>query len=428
MISVEVAGTIHQAAEEDAVKTITEEGWLASAKDQNFGTFFSRDALNCSKFRLYTFEKHPSRHELLVPIRSSLKTIAYNLGKEYNPLRDEEPGRPPHELRRYDSPKNTERLNELGAIGWPVGEEGMWYGGASDVAPLFVEVTCNYFLLTDDRQFFEELDPYIRKALWWIENHSASRGDGYIRYSAQNRNALLNQMWKDSFDAIEISPGKRPKEPIAVVEIQGYTYDAYVKAAEAYRRMGNIEFAKQLYQRAGILKNNFNRDFWMEDEGFYAFALDGDNNRVKEITSNVGHLLMSGIIDEAKEPIVVDRIMRPDIFTNWGLRPLSAKSTHFSDIEPFAYHRGGGIWPHDNGIIYMGLKKAGYVKEAGFVRDAVLNAQYGLFVRYGLINDELYMVDRNGNLRPYETSQHPQSWVTEANKMWTDPLEVNDLL
>lgn len=424
MVLVEIVEKIRQAAEEDTAKTITEEGWLASAKDQNFGAFFARDALNCSKFRLYTFERYPTRYELLAPVQSSLRTMARHQGRACDPRRDEEFGKILHELRYYDTPKNTEWLGELQLGGWPVDKEGLKYFGSADSTSLFVSVSCEYFLLTDDFQFFQELDLHIRNALHWMGNHVDALGDGYIRFAAKNRNALLNQGWKDSFDSIEIAPNRRPKEPIALVEIQGYAYEAYLKAAEAYRRIGDFEFAKELYQKAGTLKTRFNHDFWMEDEGFFAYALEGNNNQVREITSNVGHLLLTGIIEDEKIPVVVRRLMQPDIFTQWGIRTLSLNSPLFSDREPSAYHRGGSVWPHDNAIAYLGFKKTGFYREAGLVRDAVLLAGYTLFVKYGSTDDELYMVERSGKLRPYETAQHPQSWVGEAHKMWTDPLEV----
>ena len=210
------------------------------------------------------------------------------------------------------------------------------------------------------------------------------------------------------------------KEPIALVEVQGYTYAAYMAAAEAFKNCGEKEFTQHLLEKAGDLKKSFNRDFWMTEEGFFAYALDADNNQEREITSNIGHLLVTGIIADDKLPKVVSRLMQPDMLTKYGIRTLSLYSANFSDREPSAYHNGGGIWPHDNALIYLGLIKSGFHKEAQIVRDAVLEAQYELLRKYGLHDLEVYMVDRNGRLRPYRTAQQPQGWASEGNMLLTE--------
>ena len=185
-------------------------------------------------------------------------------------------------------------------------------------------------------------------------------GDGYIRFQAKNRNALINQGWMDSYDSIEISPGKRPSEPIALVEVQGYAYQSYITAAKLYQKAGDFEYSKHLYQKAGILKQRFNTEFWMEDERFFAQALSGDNRQVRDIVSNVGHLLATGIVDDEKIPAVVDRLMQPDMLSPWGPRTRSLDSPNFADIEPAAYHKGGTVWPHDGAIISKQIPKIFY--------------------------------------------------------------------
>lgn len=424
MPAVETLERLHRIAVEDLEANTKEEGYIASAEDQNFGEFFGRDHIITSKFKLFLFEQKPYRRELLIPVRSGLKTLALHQGQVVDNWRDEEPGKTLHELRCRQIANNQRRLAELKASGWPVEGEPdnfyMRYYGSVDSTPLFVDVGSQYFLLTGDLEFFQWLEPHIKRGLEWIEDYGDMYGDGYIRFKAKNRHALLNQNWMDSSDSLETAPNQRPKEPIAAVEVQGYTYSALINAAEAYRTVGEFDYAKHLYQRAGLLKERFNQNFWMEDEGFFAYALDGDNNQIREIRSNVGHLLMTNIIDEDKVPRVVHRLMRPDMLTPYGIRTLTLNSPNFSDQEPRAYHNGGGLWGHDNGIIIIGLRKVGYLSEAERVGESIIRAHWLLYTNYGLRSPELHMVTRKGRLRPYNTAQHPQTWVGAADEVITE--------
>ncbi len=426
MVSAELVKAIRVEAEKDQEKLITPQGWRASGPESSFDAFFARDAAICSKFRLHLFQRSPDRLDLLAPVKNSLITMADHQGKVTDPETEQEFGKILHELRYPDSPLNIDWLAGLARNGWPV-KDRLLYFGASDTTPLFVDAACEYYLLTGDEAFFRRLHENIRDALYWMWQTGNRAGEGFIRYAAENRHALLNQVWKDSSDSIEVGGGVRPKEPIAPVEVQGYAYGAYVKAQEAFRRIGEVDYARDLAQRAGILKTAFNEQFWMADEGFFAFVLDGANNQVNEITSNPGHLLLFDIVDEGKLPRLVERLMKPDILTRWGIRTLSSNSIFFSDKEPSAYHNGS-IWPHDNVLIYLGLMRHGYAKEAKRLRDAILSAQYVLGKQHSVWDYELFIVDCNGKLRPYDRAAHPQSWVNEANNLLTDPEEIKELL
>ena len=428
MAAVEMIEQVNNWATLDLEKTIRPEGYYASALDQNFGVHFGRDAAITSTFTLDIYEKHPERKELLLPVKNSLTTMALYQGQEIVDSRDEEPGKIRHEIRIEDAlidipeayKKNQEILDRLYVQGWAVeGEKGkriFLYCGSVDATLLFVSVASRYLLLTEDKEFFQFLDPHLRRAIAWMEQYGDIYGDGYIRFQAKNRNALINQGWMDSYDSIEISPGKRPREPIALVEVQGYAYQSYVTAAKLYQKAGDFEYSKHLYQKAGILKQRFNTEFWMEDERFFAQALSGDNRQVRDIVSNVGHLLATGIVDDEKTPAVVNRLMQPDMLSPWGPRTRSLDSPNFADIEPAAYHKGGTVWPHDGAMIARGMRKLGYEKEATIVEERLLLAGMKLQQDHDITSEEVFIVDRNNQLRPYATAQKPQSWAAAAFK------------
>lgn len=426
MVSLETVERIRLVAEEDKPKTETAEGFRASGGlETDYDALFGRDGLLASKFRILTATRSGNRDKLLKPVKDTLHTLAAFQGTKVDTKNDEEPGKILHERRYPDSEKNKLRLEELRRAGWPV-EEILHYFGSVDSTPLFVDVACEYFLATGDHQFFSQIDRNVRSALNWLKDYGDVLGDGFIRFSAKNRHALLNQGWMDSFDSLEVEGGRRPREPIALVEVQAYAFSAYKHAAEAYKRIGDEEFSKELFQRAGLIKERFNNEFWMEDEGYFASGLDANNRQITAVRSSPGHAILSGIIDLDKFPRMVKRIMEPDLFTPYGIRTLSSESRFFRDQPPGGYHNGG-IWPHDNGLIYLGLKKWGFIREAIAVRDALLGAQYTLLEEYGIRNPELYMADRSGKLIPYDTAQHPQTWAREINDVLTNPLESEEL-
>lgn len=257
-----------------------------------------------------------------------------------------------------------------------------------------------------------------------MENFGDIDSDEFIEYSAKNRNALINQGWKDSDNSVLTKDGKHPTEPIALVEVQGYAYWAYNLAATLFDKTGEVEFASHLRQKATTLREKFNRDFWVEDEQFFAHALDGDKKQIKDVVSNVGHLLISGILDREQATRVVKRLMQPDMLTKYGIRTLSTKSPHFRfsetdlKIQKQAYHNGS-IWPHDNAVIALGFKKYGFDKEARIVKYAVLSALSKLNGNF-----ELYQVTPDGQkLVPYAGAAIPQTWVAAAVLLWTSEGE-----
>ena len=154
--------------------------------------------------------------------------------------------------------------------------------------------------------------------------------------------------------------GTPAQGPIALAETQGYVYYAKRRLAAVYGQLGDVERAERLSQSAARLKRAFNERFWMEDEGFYAMALDGQKRQVRQVSSTIGHALWSRIVAEERIPDVVRRLMAPDMFTGWGIRTLSKDARFYNPVSFY----NGSVWPFDTALIANGLKKHGYVQEA----------------------------------------------------------------
>jgi glycogen debranching enzyme len=224
-----------------------------------------------------------------------------------------------------------------------------------------------------DTAFVRRMEKRARAALAWLEGPADLDGDGYVEYRKRSDSpkALDNHCWKDSDGSIVFADGRLAEPPIATCELQGYAYDARLRTARLMREVwGDDETAARLERDAAALKKRFNRDFWVAGRSHYALALDRGKQQVDSMTSNTGHLLWSGIVEDRRAGGVVRRLLRPDMFTGWGIRSLSAADAGYN---PLMYHNGT-VWPHDTAICAAGMRRYGFDDEAAVVCTAVLDA------------------------------------------------------
>ena len=254
------------------------------------------------------------------------------------------------------------------------------------------------------------IDRHIETAeacLRWIDEWGDRDGDGFQEYQTRSSAGYENIGWKDSGDSAVWPDGALIKGPKALCELQGYVYDAWRRMAEIFDAMGWPDRAAALRAKADTLYARFNEDFWDEEAGFYAYALDGEKKKVMSVVSNVGHCLWSGIVAPERAKRVVERLMQPDMNSGWGIRTLSAAHPSFN---PYSYHNGA-VWPHDNGIIAMGFRRYGFAWEAGRIA-ADINDAASHFVLNQL--PELFAgIQRNGGNFPvqYLGANVPQAWA-----------------
>ncbi len=352
-------GVMKQRLGEDIKKLKSSKGYL-NAGYPRYNTLFGRDSL-ISAWQM--LKADPSI------ARATLRTLAKHQGKTVNPKAEEEPGKILHEFR-FD-PKSQAELPH-----WDFP-----YYGSVDSTPLFIIIAGEYFQKTSDETFLLQIWDNILAAFRWIRDHGDKDGDGYVEYKRQNPYGLFHQGWKDGFkNHLKIKP------PVAIVEAQGYTYAAYQNLIFLERELGKNYVAKEALARSEVLKQNFNEDFWMKEESFFALGLNGEKRRRETVTSNPGHLLFTGIVDQDKIEAVVSRLFESDLWTPYGIRNHSVKD---SDFDPYSYHTGS-VWPHDNWIIYKGLQNLGFNLHADRIKKALLRA----FREIGKI-PELYAVEND---------------------------------
>ena len=337
--------------------------------------------------------------------RSTLRLLAKWQGTEIDHARDEEPGKILHELR-------FDELSRSGELPYNP------YYGSIDSTPLFLMLAALYYEWTADTRTIKELMPAIRRGIQWMEVYGDATGDGYLDYAKRSAKGLVNQGWKDSWDAVVHANGTLAHAPIALAEVQGYAYAARVRLAPILERAGEAKLAGRLRRDAKKLQQRFNREFWLPDRRFYAMALDGDHRPVESTSSNPSHGLWTGIIDHAHAADTVARLMENDMFSGWGLRTLSGGSPRFN---PIGYHLGS-VWPHDNSIAAMGFKMYGFEDELNEVATALFDAAAS-FPYFRL--PELF----GGEMRsahhapvPYPVACRPQAWAAGAFPLITQAI------
>lgn len=350
-----------------------------------FATIFGRDGLITA---LETLAFSPDL------AAGTLRTLAALQGQQDCIEREEEPGKILHE-RRY---------GEMAATGEiPFGR----YYGSVDATPLFVLLLAAYAERTGDVALVQELWPAALAAMNWIETRLNSDGNGYLVYAPRTPQGLTNQGWKDSHDAVFHADGTLAEPPIALAEVQAYVYAAYQGLARLAQRLERASDAAGWEAKAALLRERFNRDFWLADADTFALALDGQQRPCRVVSSNAGQCLFGGIAEPALATRLIARLFRDDMFCGWGLRTVSA---HAPRYNPMSYHNGS-VWPHDNALIAAGFARYGANEQAGQLLTALFDASLSIGDRR---LPELFCGfprSLNQSPVPYPVACKPQAWA-----------------
>jgi glycogen debranching enzyme len=366
------------------LSTQTDLGWVPYAGIPWYVAPFGRDSC------ITAMELLPFRPKLA---EGTLNFLAHYQGKTFDAFKDEQPGKILHEFRKGE----MANLKEIPFIP---------YYGSVDASPLFLMLLYQYVSWTGNLSKARKWWPKALKTLAWIDQYGDLDGDRYVEYYKESPKGLVNQGWKDSWDSIFHKDGRLAEAPTALVEVQGYVYAAKMGMARLAELFSETDLAQKLRQEAEYLRQKFNRDFWMEEENFFGIALDKKKELCRIISSNPGHCLWSGIMDQDKAKLVAERLFQEDMFSGWGIRTVSEREARYN---PMSYHNGS-IWPHDNALILAGLKRYGLTRYVDRLTTAL--AEASMFFRDYRLPELFCGFSRTHHHgpTPYPTSCSPQAW------------------
>ena len=360
-----------------AVPSAPRDVFLAAGAPWYF-TLFGRDSIWAARLLL------PFGWQLAA---GTLRALAGFQGRRVDPETAEAPGKIPHELRRDDPA----------------------YYGTIDATPLWVCLLHDAWRWGMPESEVRALLPALRAALDCVREYGDSDGDGLLEYIDHSGHGLANQGWKDSGDSIRFADGRIASPPVALCEVQGYAYEAAMHGADLLDAFGEPG-ASRCRAWAARLGSAFRAAFWVADaDGTYpALALDADKRPVDSLTSNIGHLLGTGLLDDAEEAAVAARLAAPDMASGFGLRTMSSLAGGYN---PLSYHCGS-VWSHDTAIVIRGLFRSGHGTVAATLADGLLTAASA----FGWRLPELYSGAPGGAAgpAPYPAACRPQAWSAAA--------------
>lgn len=359
--------------------------WIPAAGVPWFVAVFGRDSLIVSLQNMMVNDGFAL---------GTLQKLAELQATEIDDWRDAQPGKIPHEMR-YGELAHLKKIPHTP------------YYGTADATILYPIVLHEAWKWLGNRELLQTYRDVAVRCLDWIDRFGDMDQDGFQEYRTRSSLGYENMGWKDSGDAVVYHDGSQVRPPKGLCELQGYVFDAWTRMAEVFQELGEADRAAELLRKAEDLRQRFEERFWCEDIGFYAYTLDAEKKPVRTIASNAGHCLWSGIASPERAARVVERLMRPDMWSGWGIRTLSSENPAYN---PFSYQLGS-VWPHDNGIIAQGFRRYGFVEEAARIaRDISEAASY--FVSYRL--PELYAgIAREPGMFPvlYPAANVPQAWA-----------------
>ena len=358
----------------------------------------------------------------------TLRTLARRQGTHLDDASGEAPGKIMHELRRHDT-----RIGLPAAPSTDANAPSVYYG-TIDATLLWISLLADAWRwgLADD--VVVSFLPHVRRALTWLGGYADPNGDGFIEYLDISGRGLANQGWKDSGTAVRFHDGSMATPPIALCEVQAYAHRAALDAALLLEAFGSNGFRDRQGELgrsgrddarfddpdhwrayAAELSDAFRQRFWVSGPlGDYpAQGLDGEGRPIDALTSNIGHLLGTGLLSPVEEATVARRLAAPELSGGYGLRTMSTLDGAY---DPLTYHCGS-IWPHDTAIALLGLASMAPDPDAraagAILADGLLTAAEAFDYRL----PELYSGDARdevGRPLPHPAACRPQAWSAAA--------------
>ncbi|MEI2417506.1 amylo-alpha-1,6-glucosidase [Orrella sp. JC864] len=331
--------------------------------------------------------------------RGVLAYLAEHQAREQSAFRDAEPGKIMHETRKGE-------MSALGELPF-----ARYYGGV-DTTPLFIILAAAYLRRTGDADLVARIRPALWQAAQWLDENAARSPLGLVTYARAQATGLANQGWKDSHDSVFHADGTGADGPIALVEVQGYAYRAWLDMAELAQRAGQPEAARRWREQARRLRATVEARFWLPEQSYYALAVDGLGRACRVRASNAGHLLYCGLPSAERAKSLIAGLCSRGLYSGWGIRTLATEAARY---DPMSYHNGS-VWPHDVALCALGMSR--YGERAAVAR--LLQAMFEAAAHFSMRLPELFCgLPRAAAEAPvrYPVACLPQAWASGAAYM-----------
>jgi glycogen debranching enzyme len=322
----------------------------------------------------------------------TLRALAAWQGRRLDPETGEAPGKIPHEVR--DPTGGDHRARPL-----------LSYASV-DSTPLWICLLHDAWRWGLPAEQVRDLIPQLEAALMWMVEHGDTDGDGFVESVDRSRRGIGSEGWKDSADAMRFADGAQAKPPLVLCEVQGYAYEAAMHGADLLAAFGRPK-AQRWRTWASELAEQFRERFWVPSGlGPYpAMALDADKRPVDALTSSIGHLLGTGLLNSSESERVGRLVTQPALVSGYGLRTMSADNAAYAPISPYC----GAIWPHDTAIVIRGLAAVGRGHRAAELIEGLLAAS----ARFDFQLPPSYGGDPRSEVSrpiPYPVMGRPRAW------------------
>ena len=233
-----------------------------------------------------------------------------------------------------------------------------WFGAYpyafyhGDTTPFWILAFGEYWKQTADTALVRQLWPNVRRAFEWSRK-ADSDGDGLMENTIAGAGAL--------------EVGDLQEGIVSDVYLGG----VWIAALERFARMAEAMREPALAAAARAIRGKatatIEAKLWMPAERQYAFAILEGGKVNENLTAWPGPALSFDIFDAARGAEMAARLAGSEIMTDWGARPLSARSPLFDPL----HYNNGAVWPFVTGWTALAQYRYHNAHAGKFALDAI---------------------------------------------------------
>ena len=234
--------------------------------------------------------------------------------------------------QRADGKITHEISQGAGQIDWFGAYPYAFYHG--DTTPFWMLAFGEYWKQTADTALVRELWPNLRKAYAWSKA-ADSDGDGLMENTIAGAGAL--------------EVGDLQAGIVSDVYLSGVWVAALERLARMAEAMGEPALATEARGIRRRALTTLEQKLWLPGPRQYAFAIL-EGGRVNEnLTAWPATAMSFDVFDATRGAEMATRLAGAEIMTDWGARPLSAKSPLFDPL----HYNNGAVWPFVTGWVAL---------------------------------------------------------------------------